>query len=62
MIERESKDVDNLLNGKGEWGLNVVPRLQSDKDILGLTSENPDANKVPKGVKGQPKVGRMSQA
>ena len=29
----------------------MVPRLQSDKDILGLTSENPDASKVPTGGK-----------
>ena len=39
-IERESREVDNLLNGKGEWGINIVPRLQTEKDRLGKIEEN----------------------
>ena len=40
-IEKESKIADNLLNGKGEWGVNVVPRLQTEKDMLGTIEEKP---------------------
>ena len=39
-IERESREVDNLLNGEGEWGINIVPRLQSENDRLGKIEEN----------------------
>ena len=28
------------LNGKGEWGINIVPRLQTEKDRLGKIEEN----------------------
>ena len=43
-IERESKKVDILMNGKGEWGINVVPRLQTEKDRLGIISESSQAS------------------
>ena len=48
-IKKESREAYNLLNGKGEWGLNVVPRLQSEKDRLGVIPENPDSNSVSTG-------------
>ena len=58
-IEKESREADNLLNGKGEWGLNVVPRLQSEKDRLGVIPENPVLTQYQQG-KDQLKLGRMS--
>ena len=48
IIEKESRLVDNLFNGKGELGMNVVPRLQSEKDGLGICKENPPITSIGK--------------
>ena len=37
-IENEKCDI--LLNGKGEWGLNVLPRLKTEDDQLTNTGSN----------------------
>ena len=31
-IEAEKYKCQNLLNSKGEWGMNILPRLQTEKD------------------------------
>ena len=46
LIEKESRVVDNLLHGKGEWVINGVPRLQSEKKRLGMCEENPTITSI----------------
>ena len=49
----ENEECDILLNGKGEWGLNIVPRLKTDKEN---DPKEPPANEEAKSTKGKRKI------
>ena len=41
------------MNGKGEWGINGFPRLQTERDRLGINSENSNFSTISIGKKRQ---------
>ena len=53
LIESESNQCDLLMNGKGEWGINVVPRLQTERDRLGINPEDSNFSTISTGKKRQ---------
>ena len=59
-IEAEKYKCQNLLNSKAEWGMNIVPRLQTEKDLLGITLETPNLSFEKAGKRPPPMAGETN--